>query len=184
MKKLIFIFFLVCVFNNANAQDTTNTALLYGHNHSYYLSAPVGWIMDNSSGREQGMTSVFYPKGSSWADGETVMYTTYINFDSTKNESIKDIIKFDSTQFKTTSPKLQVSKEKPITINKNKKALVYSYSGDMNGNYETVAYIPEKKGVVMIVISSSSKNGCINNYKAFEALVRSYKFLTDKVNIE
>jgi hypothetical protein len=183
MKKFIVIFFFA-VFAKANAQDTTNTALLYGHNHSYYLSAPIGWIMDNASGREQGMTSVFYPKGSSWANGETVMYTTYINFDSTKNETIRDIITFDSAQFKTTSPQLKVSKLKPIVINKTKKAIVYSYSGDINGNYETVAYIPEKKGVVMIVISSSNKNGCTNNYKAFEALVRSYKFLTDKVNIE
>lgn len=183
MKNLIIIFFSFCFFANVKAQDSTNTALLYGHNHSYYLTAPIGWIMDNESGREQGMTAVFYPKGSSWADGETVMYTTYINFDSAKNETLNDIISFDSIQFKTASPQLLVRKQKPLQIGKKKRAIIYTYSGDMNGNYETVAYIPEKKGVVMIVISSSNKNGCTNNNKAFEALVRSYKFLTDKVNI-
>lgn len=177
---------MLCCFilNQASAQiDTSNTGLLYGYNHSYYLTAPVGWIMDNESGREQGLTAVFYPKGATWADGETVMYTTFTSFDSTKNETIKTVISYDSAQFKSNSPGLAIGKEKPILISKNKEALIYTYSGDVNGNYEVVAYIPEKKGVTMIVISSRNKNGCINHYKQFESLVRSYKFLTDKVNI-
>jgi hypothetical protein len=185
MKRLFsFLSFLLILSASTNAQDSTQTGLLYGHNNAYYLTAPGGWIMDTESGKEDGLTAVFYPKGSTWADAETVMYTTFTNFDTTKNETISDIIRHDSINFKANSPQLSIKKQKAIPISKTKKALLYSFTGDANGNSEEVAYIPEKKGVVMIIISSRNKNGCINHHKSYESLVRSYKFLTDQVNIK
>jgi hypothetical protein len=181
-KKFLVLFFFLFLLQFARAQDSIRTGLLYGHNHSYYLTAPLGWVIDNQSGREMGFTAVFYPQGSTWADAETVMYTTYVSFDSTKNETLKDIIRADSTQFLKTSPLLKIKKQAPVNIGKDKKAIIYSYSTD--GNYETVAYLEEKKGVVMIVLSSEDKNGPINENKAFISLIKSYRFLTDKVNIE
>ncbi|MDF2438482.1 MAG: hypothetical protein K0Q95_2858 [Bacteroidota bacterium] len=185
MKRFsILISFFLLFLLEISAQDSTRTGLLYGFNNAYYLSAPIGWVMDNESGKEEGLTAVFYPKGSSWAEGETVMYSTFINFDSTKNETVADIIKGDSVKFKEHSPGLVISRQKPITIGKKKKVPVMGYSGEKESYYENVAYIPEKKGVVLIIISSHNKNGCINHHKDFEALIKSYRFLTDKVNIK
>jgi hypothetical protein len=182
MKISIFrILFFLFLFHDLSAQDSTRTGLIYGHDHSYYLTAPIGWVIDNQNGKELGMNAVFYPIGSSWADAETVIYTTYIGFDTTKNETVNDVVKADSIQYKNTSPEIRISKQSPILIGKNKKAIVYSFS--IEGNYETAAYVAEKKGVIVIVLSSKNKNGGINNYRSFEALVRSYRFLTDKVNI-
>ena len=185
MKRFLLFGFIIFSILSSKAQvDSCSSGLLYGYNHSYYLSAPVGWMMDTESGKEQGITAVFYPKGSSWADGETVMYTTFTSFDTLKHETLKNVIASDSIQFKSNSPQLSIKHQSPITISKGKKAEVYNYSGDVNGNYEVVAYITENKGVSMIILSSRNKNGCINNYKMFESLVKSYKFLTDKVNIQ
>ena len=171
-----------------SAQEKTppgdsGTGILYGHDHSYYLTPPPGWVLDAESGSDQGLTAVFYPKGSSWADAETAMYATYTAFDTTKKETLADVIAADSTNFKSTSPGISAGRQESIPIGKTRTAKVMSYSDAANSNYEMVAYIAEKKGVVMLVISSRSKNGCINNYKTFESLVRSYRFLTDKVNI-
>lgn len=160
-----------------------NSGILYGHDHSYYLTAPPGWILDSESGMDQGLTAVFYPKGSSWSDAETAMYSTYTAFDTTRKETLRDVIAADSANFKNLSPGLKIGKQDAIPLGKMRSIPVSSYSDPANNNYEMVAYIAEKKGVVMIVISSRNKNGCINNYKSFESLVRSYKFLTDKVNI-
>jgi hypothetical protein len=184
MKKIFFIiFFIPLLFSfHLQAQDSTRTGLLYGQNHSYYLTAPLGWIIDNTSGREEGFTAVFYPEGSSWADAETVMYATYVNYDSTKKETVKDIITSDSVQFQQAAPQLRVKRLSPIQIGKDKKAIIYSYSSE--GNYETVAYLGEKKGVIVIVLSSKNKNGPVNYNRSFESLVKSYRFLTDKVNIK
>ncbi|MCW3072114.1 MAG: hypothetical protein JWO44_2004 [Bacteroidetes bacterium] len=183
MKRILFFLsFLLLVNFGINAQDSTRTGLLYGYNNAYYLTAPIGWVMDNENGKEEGLTAVFYPKGSTWAEGETVMYTTFTNYDTTKKETVMDVIKGDSIDYKLHSPQLQVRKQKDIMVGKKKKAIVISYSA--TDIFEEVAYIAEKKGVVMIIMSSRNKNGCINNHKNFEALVRSYKFLTDQVNIK
>lgn len=182
MKKSFSIIFLLTLAFTIHAQDSTRTGLLYGYNNAYYLTAPVGWVMDNENGKEDGLTAVFYPKGSTWIGSETVMYTTFTSFDSIKKETVNDIIKNDSVVFKGQSPQLLIKRQKPIML-KKRKIPVVAYSGEAESYYENVAYIQEKKGVVMIIISSHNKNGCINNYKDFEALVRSYRFLTDKVNI-
>lgn len=172
---------------SVSAQEKTsgdmNSGILYGTDNSYYLTAPPRWVLDAESGAEEGLSAVFYPKGSSWADAETVMYSTYTAYDTAKKQTLKDVMAADSVDFKTQSPGIVIGKQESIPIGKTSMARVNSYSDATNKSYEMVAYIPEKKGVVMIVISSRNKNGCINNYKAFESLVRSYKFLTDKVNI-
>lgn len=185
MKKFISACVLLLLAFSGKAQlDTTRSGLLYGYNHAFYLTAPVGWIMDTESGKDMGITAVFYPQGSSWADGETVMYTTFTSFDTTKNETLKDVLRYDSVQYKTSSPNIRITQQKSVPVGKGRMASVWSYSGDVNGNYELVAYIPEHKGVTMIIISSRSKNGCTNNYRNFESLVKSYRFLTDQVNIQ
>jgi hypothetical protein len=184
--KITFSFSVILIFlvNSLQAQDSTRTQLFYGPNNAYYLTAPTGWVMDNEVGKEQGMTAVFYPEGSNWVDGETVMYTTFANYDSTKNETLKEFILNDSIRFKQNSFKPTISRQKSIVIGKEKKAIVYTFSDHDNKHYEMIAYMGESKGVVMVVMTSTNKNGCINNYKSFQSLVKSYRFLTDKVNIQ
>jgi hypothetical protein len=184
MKNLFSLLLFALLTGQCLAQDSTRTGLLYGHNNAYYLTAPLGWVMDNENGKEEGLTAVFYPQGSTWTEAETVMYTTFTNFDSTKNETVKDVIKSDSVNFKLHAPQLKIRKLDPVKIGKHKQALIYSYSGEAEGYYEEVAYIAEKKGTVMIILSSKNKNGCVNNHKSFESLIRSYRFLTDQVNIK
>jgi hypothetical protein len=183
-RSLLSLFFFIVFAAKGNAQDSTRTGLLYGHNNAYYLTAPAGWVMDNESGKELGLTAVLYPKGSSWDTAKTVMYTTFASFDTTKQETLKQFISNDSIQFRAVSPHASIKVQKSIKMGKNKTIPVYSYNDAEKGNYDLIAYIEEKKGVVMIVISSMDKNGCINNYSSFNSLVRSYRFLTDNVNIK
>jgi hypothetical protein len=68
-------------------------------------------------------------------------------------------------------------------IDKTKKAVVYDFPGQTNGSYERIAFIEEKKGVAIIVISSRTAEGIKSNEKDFISLVKSYNFLTDKVNV-
>ena len=182
MRKLLPLLFFLVVTTNINAQDSLS-GLVYGHNHSYLLSAPKGWVLDNQVAREQGIMVVFYKKGESWGDGETVMYTNFTNFDSIKNEKFKDLIDAAIKQFKITSPGIEVLKQKPIKISKEKTAMVYYFPGQTNGSYENIAFIEEKKGASIILISSRTKKGLDDNTASFIELVKSYTFLTDKVNV-
>ncbi len=68
IKKITLLFLLVISSIVGFAQKDslkTNTGLIYGHNHSYFLTAPSGWVIDNESGREENLMAVFYPKGES-----------------------------------------------------------------------------------------------------------------------
>jgi len=56
------------------AQETTPAGNVYGPKASFNITAPEGWVVDNESGKEQGMPCVLYRKGSSWSDAKTVMY--------------------------------------------------------------------------------------------------------------
>lgn len=166
----------------AYCQDNPNSGIIYGEKHAYVLTAPKGWVLDNESGVPNGLYAVFYPKGSSW-DGETVMYTNTALLE--KSETINDVIKYDIERFKKESPGLQVNQKDSITTtDKNKKAIVYYFSGDRNKNYEAVSYIAEKDITVFIVMTSRTEKGFISNINPFMELVKSYSFWTDKVTIE
>src|SRR5689334_4614236 len=40
--------------------------IVYGPGISFAIEAPEGWTLDTESGQGQGLTAVFYPKGSNW----------------------------------------------------------------------------------------------------------------------
>jgi hypothetical protein len=159
-----------------------STGIIYGQNHAYALTAPEGWVLDNSSGVSEGLHAVFYPAASSWAGAATVMYTNVALCDLSKKEKIEDIMKYDIEKFRQDSPNLRVEKKEGIGVcNGRRKARVVYFSCDRYGHHEAVAYIPENKVVVMIVMRSRNKKEFDSSLKAFEELVKSYNFITDKV---
>ncbi|MBK8466065.1 MAG: hypothetical protein IPL32_09550 [Chloracidobacterium sp.] len=159
-----------------------NSGMLYGPNLSYLLSAPNGWVMDNQSGVGQGLHAVFYPKGSSWSKGVTVMYTNVMK--KSDKQTVDDVIKNDIDNFKRNSPILKVDDAKTIDLGKGKTAIIKYFSNDSHGNYEALAYIDEAKSVVLIVLTAKNKNEFDSSLGAFQELVGSYFFVTDQVTIQ
>src|SRR6266851_2782414 len=128
MIKTISILFALAFFCGvASGQD--DSGIIFGKNYSFTLTAPKGWVLDNTSGRSQGLQAVFYPKGSSWKTGAAVMYANvYQKSDPTK-ESLQTIIANDVTQFKKDSSDLKVVDADAIPTrtdarSKDKKAIV------------------------------------------------------------
>lgn len=184
MKKTVIILFVLLSSIVCRAQkDTSSTVLLVGRGHSYYLTAPKGWVVDDEIAHDEGIKAVFFPKGESWAGAETAMYTNWAAFDTTKIEKVTDIINKDIQNFKKNSPGMIIKKEKVFFINKQKQVIVYSFINTAENFFEQVAYIEEKKGVVLIILTSTSSAGLEKNKIRFDELIKSYKFLTEKVNI-
>jgi len=73
MKKVLIILILLSCKMMVSGQDNMNTGIIYGTDHAYSLTAPEGWVLDNSSGVVQGLYAVFYKQGESWDKAETVM---------------------------------------------------------------------------------------------------------------
>lgn len=165
------------------SSEDANSGIIYGKNHVYTLTAPKGWVLDNKSGVSQGLYAVFYPQNSSWKDGVSVMYANVWEKQNT-NQTVKDAIANDIAEFKKNSPDLKVEDAKAIELGKGKTATVRYFSNDTNSNSEAVAYIEEEKVVVLIILTSRTKKDFESSLPAFQELVGSYLFLTNKVVTE
>src|SRR6266446_4100124 len=58
-------------------------AVLSGKDFAFQLKAPRNWVLDNESGRDQGLNVVFYPKNSSWASSPAICYARVRTLDDT-----------------------------------------------------------------------------------------------------
>jgi L-asparaginase/Glu-tRNA(Gln) amidotransferase subunit D len=182
MKRLTITLFLLLTIIS-QAQDG-NSGIIYGDDHAFALTAPNGWILDNSAGERQGLHAVFYPKESSWEQSVAVMYANTADLEVYENKSIKELVDYDVNNFKKNHPNLEVKVEEAIIINDKTKALVRYLSGDSHGNYEAIAYIEAPKNIgIMIILSSRTKKAFDNSLVAFEQLVKSYQWITSDVNI-
>ena len=184
VRQISLIVVLMLFFTAASAQD--DSGIIYGKNYSFALTAPKGWVLDITNGRQQGLQAVFYPKGSSWKNGAAVMYANvYQKTDPTK-ESLQTIIANDVADFKKESPNLKVVDAEAIptrtdTRSKDKRATVKYFTADRNGNSEAVAYVDEGNLVVMLVLNARSQQDFEASLPAFKEFVGSYFFLAPAV---
>lgn len=184
IKAIPVLFALVFFWSVASAQD--DSGVIFGNNYSFTLTAPKGWVLDNSSGRGQGLQAVFYPKGSSWKTGAAVMYANVYQETDPSKESLQTVIANDVTEYKKNSVDLKVVDAESILTrtdprSRDKKATVKHFTDDRNANTEAVAYIDEGKVVVMIVLSARSQRDFDSSLAAFKDLIGSYFFLGESV---
>ena len=173
-----------CSTNKVKQKENFNAGIIYGKGHAFFLTAPKGWVLDNSSGVSQGLHAVFYLEGYSWSNATSVMYANTTLKEIQGDEPVEKVIEGDISRFKANSPNLNVIYAAPLLTRDNKKCIVKYFSGDIHGNYEAVAYIDERKVVVMIVLTSRKKEEFDLSLPAFKELVASYQFFTDDVRIE
>lgn len=165
-------------------QNGSSSGMIYGEGHAFLLTAPVGWVLDSESGVKQGLHAVFYPAGSSWADAPAVMYANTAWRDTMKNEPLESFIVGDVSEARSKSSRLQVARVPAITTEDGKLAEVRVFTGDTWGNREKVAYIQERRVFVLLTLTAKSRASFARSAPAFDSLVRSYQFLTEKVEFK
>jgi hypothetical protein len=168
---------------STTTDDGMNAGIIYGKDHSYMLSAPKGWVLDNQSGVNQGLYAVFYPKGSSWAKGSVVMYTNTGSKKKKGQETFEKMIANDVANYRDNRNTKQILDGLPIITKDGKRtALVKYFLGDKTGNYEACAYIDESKIVSFVVLTARNQKEFEANLPAFKELVQSYFFITSIVH--
>ena len=161
--------------------DDMNAGIIYGKDHAFSLSAPEGWVLDNSSGVKQGVYAVFYPKGGAWEKSPVTMYVNTAK--PSPGETIDDFIKADLEQMKKGSPGIVMTTGSSIETWDKKVASVRYFTGDKWGNYEAVAYLQEETVFVLIALSARNRELYEGALEAFQKLVKSYHFLSKNVEI-
>lgn len=157
-----------------------DTGIIYGKDHSFMISSPPGWVLDNESAKKQGLLAVFYPLGSTWSSAPAVMY---INAASKSGDATIDaLIAGDFAREKEQSPGLKMRRGEPLPAADGTLARVVHFSGDKWGNFESVAYIEAATLYVMIILTSRNEAAYNDSKSAFATLVKSYRFRTMNVD--
>jgi hypothetical protein len=159
------------------AQDTHPGGIVYGPKAAFTISAPAGWVLDNSSGVEQGLPCVLYPKDSSWSDARTIMYakiasTQFTDVEAFVANAIKEMQKTHGT------PKQKIESGKtsdghPFFINEYPATKSYS-------QWERVAYVQLPGAVAYIVLSSRDEPSYRKDSSALREVLKSFAYMKVK----
>ncbi len=178
MNKFIFIAFCLPGINSIAQNNAEATGLIYGTNYAFMLTAPKGWVLDNKIGQPQHLSAVFYPKGESWENAITAMYTT--TWTLKPKETITDVIKADAERERNGNANIKINTLPNVKLQNNITAFIREIPGDKNGNYELIAYISERNFMALIVMTSRTKQDLEKKKNKFYELVKSYKLSMQK----
>ena len=175
--------FLLAVQSPALSQkaDGTDGTILMGRHYSFILKEPNEWVMDGRTAKSQGLQSVLYKAGSSWKAAVVVMYVRVLYKDKTQ-PTLERVIADDVNDFLKQSRDSKVSDSRSLSTRDKKQAVVKEFYDGANKNYESVAFIDEPKVVVIVALSSRTKDEFDKSIPAFQALVGSYFFVKELVD--
>lgn len=158
--------------------DTRKALIVEGDDHLFMVSAPKGWVLDDTSGMGSRIRCVFYPQGQQWASAPTVMYVNPLHGFSAKERTLQSLIADDEKSFKKRSPRGRVSEGGTLpTGATNKSARVRYFSQSGGAPHEAVAYVPEKDLVMLVVLSAKNPESFQKSLPAYRELVQSYAWV-------
>ena len=152
--------------------------VIEGDDHLFMVSAPLGWVVDDTSGMGSRIRCVLYPRGQKWASAPTVMYVNPLHGFAAKERKFSMLISDDVREFLKRSPKGRVMDAGNLpTAVSGKEAVVRYFSEDGGPPQEAVAYVPEKKLVMLLVLHSRTAQGFQAALPAFRDLVSTYAWV-------
>jgi hypothetical protein len=155
-----------------------NAGILYGPGYAFVLAAPEGWVLDDVSGRKEGLPAVIYKRGDSWSRATTVMYASPVR--KSKGETVASIIAADVRRFREGNPGIVVEDGPPAAVTGGRMLPVKVFRGTKAGDSEVVVYADQSSCVVMIVLSGTA-DGVRDARASFAALLQTYVFVTSEV---
>lgn len=166
MRHLFYALILTAVTALA---DQTPFGIVYGPKAAFNISAPEGWVIDNTAGNDDGLPCVLFRKGQTWENADPLMYTKIAGTD------IEDAEAFAKTAISEMKKQRGEYKTKRIQSGKTKDGrawFINEYSpNDSYPRTERVAYIQLPKAVAYVVYSADSEAAFRKHQAALEQLL-------------
>jgi hypothetical protein len=167
---------LLFVTTGVPAQEKYRGGIVYGPKAAFDIAAPEGWVLDNESGKNQGLPCVLYPKGQSWTHAQTVMYADI-------EEEFEDVNQFVATAIKKLKAQHGMPKEK-IASGKTKDGHAYfinEYPATKTySQWERVGYVQLPHAVAYIVLSSRDHASYRKDSGALEKVLKTLVYIEPK----
>src|SRR2546425_8941212 len=178
MKARLLICLALLLFcSPVSARETYPGGIVYGPKAAFNIAAPEGGVLDNTSGADQGLPCVLYPKGSSWSDARTIMYAKIA---STQFEDVNAFVAMaiKEMQERHGKPKEKVASGKTRDGHDyfiNEYPATKSYS-----QRERVAYVQLPHAVAYIVLSSRDESSYRKDSSALQEVLKTFVYLEPK----
>ncbi len=157
------------------------TGMVFGTGHLFTVQAPLGWMIQGKGEGGNGLATVFFPMGSTFAEASAVLYVNTAARE--KAQRLEDFIARDVAGMRKDSPGVKVEKGRAIETADKKRAEVRTFTGDKWGNRESIAFLAEESIFVTIVLTARTAESYKAALPAFADLVGSYKFVTKDVKV-
>jgi hypothetical protein len=167
----------------AHDTSTRRAVVIEGDNHLFMISAPEGWVLDDTSGMGSRIRCVFYRKGEQWSTAATVMYVNPLHGYGARARTVSALIAEDEKSFRQRSPRGKVTEGGTIQTTGKKTAVVRYFSNDGGPAHEAVAYVPEAELVMLIVLSSKTPDGFQGALPAYREMVQSYAWVASNAEL-
>jgi hypothetical protein len=156
------------------ARETYPGGIVYGPKAAFKIDAPAGWVLDNSAGAEQGLPCVLYPKGSTWADANAIMYAKIAGTD------YEDVGKFVAMAIQQMEKAHGKPKEKVDSgkTGDGQSYFINEYRATKSyPQWERVAYIQLPKAVAYIVFSARDEASYRKYFPALNEALKSFAYM-------
>ena len=151
--------------------------MIQGNGYSFFLSAPIGWVLDQHLAAEAEADVVLYPQGATYQNAASVL-TVNAAFQGEDFKNLKDLIKQDEEDTRQQNPNLSVRKGPVLQSRFQKPVSLFYYLGLKGGSCEAVAYLEEKDRVMIFTMSSSNEQILSEDLPALQETVESYESMS------
>jgi hypothetical protein len=152
--------------------------MINGDGYSFFLSAPLGWVLDRHLAAEAEADVALYPQGTTYQNAASVL-TLNATFRGEDFKDLKGLMRQDEEDTRQQNPKLSVRKGPVLQTRLQKPASLFFYLGLKGGGCKAVAYLEEKDRVMIFTLSSSNEQILYEDLPALQETVESYESMDE-----
>jgi hypothetical protein len=164
-----------------DASQAGASVLMYRDGAGFFIDTPKGWVVDQEVGKRNGTCCVYYPKGTTWDNAETVMYPN-IATKGPGRRTLDEFMESDLKNFRTHDPGMKYEDAEGVPLQSKRVAKVRIFRGVNRGSSEAVAYVDEEKIIALLVMSSKTAKGLNESMPVFRSAVQSYLYMNVAVD--
>jgi len=159
--------------------DQVPSAIVYGPKGAFNITAPAGWVIDNTAGESNGLPCVLFRKGQTWRTAEPLMYAKIA---STTYEDAEAFAKIAIEEMKKQRGDYDVKRVASGKTKGGQSYFINEYSPSENyPRTERVAYVQMPKAVAYVVFSCDGEKAVRKHGRALSDVVESLIAMEAKI---
>ncbi len=157
--------------------DDVEGGLISGENWAILVSAPAGWVWDNSALRGQGIWGLFYKAGEAYSPAKLHIYISPTQKRPGGPADLAEFMEEDKASFMSFDPDLRVRSLPPYSPGLEYNFPMRELDDTDNRYYQALAYYEGEKAFFLFVLSCRSPEERAAERGALLELLDSFTYM-------